>query len=152
MMRKMGHLDTINGQILFWLGIQGSNWMVYMSDHWTNGLHESLHVSTHCRTFTRDSLSSVVQSCLTLCNPMDYSTVGLPVHHQLPEPIQTNVHRVGDTIQPSHPLSAPSPSAFNLSQHQDLFQSVSSLHQGAKVLEFQLQHQSFQWILRTDFL
>ena len=75
----------------------------------------------------------------------------LPVHHQLPEPTQTHIHRISDAIQPSHPLSSPSPT-FNLSQHQALFQWVSSSHQVAKVLEFQLQHQSFQWIFRTDFL
>ena len=75
----------------------------------------------------------------------------LPVHHQFPELTQTHVRRVGDAIQPSHPLLSPS-SAFNLSQHQGLFQWVSSSHQVAKVLEFQLQHQSFQWIFRTDFL
>ena len=96
--------------------------------------------------------SSVTQSCPTLCNPMDCSTPGLPVHHQLPEFTQTHVHWVGDAIQPFHPLSSPSPPAFNLSQHQGLFKWVSSLHQVAKVLEFQLQHQSFQWIFRTDFL
>ena len=96
--------------------------------------------------------SSVTQSCLTLCNPMDCSTPGFPVHHQLPEFTQTHVHWVGDAIQPSHPLSSPSPPTFNLSQHQSLFKWVSSLHQAAKVLEFQLQHQSFQWIFRTDFL
>ena len=66
--------------------------------------------------------SLVTQSCLTLCNPMDCSTPGFPVHHQLPEFTQTHVHRVGDAIQPSHLLSSPSPPAFNLSQHQDLFQ------------------------------
>ena len=82
----------------------------------------------------------------------DCSTPGFPVHHQLLELAQTHVHRGGDAIQPSHPLSSPSPPAFNLSQHQGLFQWVSSLHQVAKVLEFQLQHQSFQWIFRTDFL
>ena len=80
------------------------------------------------------------------------STPGFPVHHQLPECAQTHVHRVGDAIQPSHPLSSPSPPAFSLSQHQGLFQWVTSSHQVAKVLEFQLQHQSFQWIFRTDFL
>ena len=96
--------------------------------------------------------SSVVQSCPTLCNPMNCSTLGFPVHHQLPELTQTHVNRDGDATQPSHPLSSPSPPAFNLSQHQGLFQWVSSLHQVAKVLEFQLQHQSFQWIFRTDFL
>ena len=75
---------------------------------------------------------------------MDCSTPGLPVHHQLPEFTQTHALRVGDAIQPSHPLSSPSPPAFNLSQHQGLIQGVSSSHQVAKVLEFQLQHQSFQ--------
>ena len=95
--------------------------------------------------------SSAAQSCLTLCNPMDCSTPGLPVHHQLPEFTQTHVHWVGDTIQPPHPLSSPSPPAFNLSQHQGLIQWVSSSHQVAKVLELQLQHQSFQWIFRTAF-
>ena len=66
--------------------------------------------------------SSVTQSCLTLCDPMDYSMPGFPVHHQLPEPTQTHVHHVGDAIQPFHPLSSPSPPALNLSQHQGLFQ------------------------------
>ena len=96
--------------------------------------------------------SSVAQSCPALCDPMDCSTPGFPVHHQLLELAQTHVHWVGDAIQPYHPLSSPSPPAFNLSQHQGLFQWVSSLHQVTKVLEFQLQHQSFQWIFRTDFL
>ena len=95
--------------------------------------------------------SSVTQLCPTLCNPMDYSTPGLPVHHQLPEFIQTHFHWVGDAMQPSHLLLSPSPPAFNLSQHQGLFQWVSYLHRVAKVLEFQLQHQSFQGIFRTDF-
>ena len=84
--------------------------------------------------------SSVAQSCLTLCDPMNCSMPGLPVHHQLPEFTQTHVHWVGDVIQPSHPLSSPSPPAFNLSQHQGLFKWVSSTHQVAKILEFQLQH------------
>ena len=96
--------------------------------------------------------SSVAQLCPTFCDPMDSSTPGLPVHHQLPEFTQTHVHWVSDAIQPSHPLSSPSPPAFNLSQHQGLFQWVSCSHQVAKVLEFQLQHQSSQWISRTDFL
>ena len=96
--------------------------------------------------------SSVTQSCLTLCDPMDCSMPGFPVHHQLPEFTQTHVHRVHDAIQPSHPLSPTSPPAFNPSQHQGLFQWVSSSHQLAKVFKFQLQHQSFQWIFRTDFL
>ena len=88
----------------------------------------------------------------TLFDPMDCSTPGFPVHHQFPEFTQTHVHWVGDAIQPSHPLSSPCPPTFNLFQHQGLFQSVSSLQQVAKVLEFQLQHQSFQWIFRIDFL
>ena len=96
--------------------------------------------------------SSVAQSCLTFCDPMDCSMPGLPVYHQFAELAQAHVHRVGDAIQPSHPLSCPSPPAFSLSQYQCLFQWVSSSHQVAKVLEFQLQHQSFQWIFRTDFL
>ena len=96
--------------------------------------------------------SSVAQLCPTHCDPMNRSTPGLPVHYQLPELTQTHVHWVGDAIQPSHPLSSPSPPAFNLSQHQSLFQWLSCSHQVAKVLEFQLQHQSFQWTLRTDFL
>ena len=82
--------------------------------------------------------SSVTQSCLTLCDPMNCSTPGLPVHHQLPEFTQTHVHRVLDAIQPSHPRSSPSPPAPNPSQHQSLFQWVNSSHEVAKVLEFQL--------------
>ena len=96
--------------------------------------------------------SSVAQSCLALCDPMNNSTPRLPVHHQLLEFTQTHVHSVSDAIQPSHPLSSHSPLALNLSQHQGLFQWVGSLHQVARVLELQLQHQSFQWIFRTDFL
>jgi len=96
--------------------------------------------------------SSVAQSYPTPCDPMDWSMSGFSVHHQLLELTQTNVHRVCDAIQASHPLLSLSPSAFNLSQHQGLFQWVSSSHQVAKVLEFQLQHQSFQWIFRVDFL
>ena len=82
--------------------------------------------------------SSVTRLYLTLCNPMDYSMRGLPVHHQLPELAQTHVHRVSDAIQPFHPLSSPSSPIFSLSQHWGLFQWVSSSHQVAKVLEFQL--------------
>ena len=92
------------------------------------------------------------QSCPTLCDHMDCSTPGFPVYHQLPELTQTHVHWIGDAIQPSHLLLSPFPPTFNLSQHQGLFIWVSSSHQVAKGLEFQLQHQSFQWIFRTDFL
>ena len=87
----------------------------------------------------------------TLWDPMDCNMTGLPGHRQLLEITQTHVHWVGDAIQPSHPLLSPSP-AFNLSQYQGLFKWVCSSHQGAKILEFHLQHQSFQWIFRTDFL
>ena len=83
---------------------------------------------------------------------MNHSTPGLPVHHQLPEFTQTHVHQVGDAIQPSHPLSSPSPPVPNPCRQQGLFQRVNSLHEVAKVLEFQLQHQSFQWTPRTDLL
>ena len=98
------------------------------------------------------SVSSVTQSCPALCDPMDCSMPGFPVHHQLLEPTQTHVHDVGDAIQPPHPLLSPSRPALNLSQHQGLCQWVCSSHQVAKVLEFQLQHQGCQWIFRTDYL
>ena len=96
--------------------------------------------------------SSVAQSCLTPCDPIDCSTPGLPVHHQLLEFTQTHLHCVSDAIQPPHPRSSPSPPIFNLSQHQGLFQWVSSSYQVATLSEFQLSHQSFQWRLRTDLL
>ena len=117
--------------------------------YWNKGLDKIIIL----RSFQWDqSVSSVAQLCPTLCDSMDWSTPGLPVHHQLPEFTQTHVHRVNDAIQPSHPLLSPSPPAFALSQHQGLFKWVSSSHQVAKVLEFQLQHQSFQRIFKTDFL
>ena len=81
--------------------------------------------------------SSVAQLCSTHCDPMNSSTPVLPVHHQLPEFTQTHIHRVSDAIQPSHPLSSPSPPALNPSQHQSLFQWVNSSHEVAKVLELQ---------------
>ena len=87
--------------------------------------------------------SSISQSCPTLCDPMDCSMPGLPIHHQLPEFTQMHIHWVGDAIQPLHPLSSLSPPTFNLSQHQGLFKWVISSHQVAKILEFQLQRQSF---------
>jgi len=95
--------------------------------------------------------NSVTQSCLNLCNPMDCSTPGFPVHHQLPEFTQIQVHWLADGIQPSHTLPSPSPPALNFSQYQGIFQWVSSLHQMAKVLESQFWHQYFQRIFRTDF-
>ena len=109
-------------------------------------MEESTTKSSHVQ------FNSVTQSWPTLCDPMDHSTPDLPLHHQLPEYTQTHVHWVGDTIQPSHPLSSPSPPVFNLSPKHGLFKWVSSLYQVAKVLEFQLQHQSLQWTPRTDLL
>ena len=119
---------------------------------WGNGIkYLTLDPWFHDFT-TSDQIRSVAESCPILCDPMNRSTPGLPVRHQLPEFTETHVHRVSDAIQPSHPLSSPSPPAPNPSQHQSLFQRVNSSHEVAKVLEFQLQHQSFQWMLRTDFL
>ena len=116
--------------------------------------------SSHCMWFSHRTrrvsgfikFNLATQSCPTLYDPMDSSMPGFPVYHQLPELTQTHVHWVSDAIQPSHPLSSPFLPAFNLSQHQGLFKWVSSSHQVAKILEFQLQHQSRQWTLRTDFL
>ena len=99
----------------------------------------TLHVQ-----FSSVQFISVAQSFPTLCSPINRSTPGLPVHHQLLEFAQTHVHQVGDSIQPSHPLSSHSPPDPNSSQHQSLFQWVNSSHEVAKVLEFQPQYQSFQ--------
>ena len=97
-----------------------------------------------CGQIALSQFSSVAQSCPTPCDPM--------VNHQLPEPPQTHIHHVSDSIQPSHPLSFPSPPDFNLSQHPGIYKWVSSSYQVAKVLELQLQHQAFQWISRADLL
>ena len=117
-------------------------WILY---HWATW-------ETHFTYIVSVQFSSVIQLCPTLCNPIDCSMPGFSVYHQLLELTQTHVHQVSDAIQPSHPLSSPSTPAFNLSRYQGLFQWVSSLHQLAKVLEFQLQHQSLQWTFRTDLL
>ena len=91
---------------------------------------------------TTVQFSSATELCPGLCDAMDCNTPGFPVLHQLLEPTQTHVHRIGDAIQPSYPLSSPYPPTFNICQHQGLFQRVSSSHQVAKVLEFQLEDQS----------
>ena len=111
----------------------------------------SMHTIYVLLLFNRTTMfcCSGAKLCLTPCDPMDCSTPGFPVLHSLPEFAKTHVHWVDDAIQPSHPLSLTAPPAFNLSQHQGLFQWVSSSHQVAKVLELQLQHQSFQWIFRV---
>jgi len=141
----------LQARILEWVAIFFSRGSSQLRD-WTQVLRiADRFFTTKPPRKPRNDFSSVTQLCPTLCDPMNCSTPGFPVHHQLSEFTQTHVHWVSDAIQPSHPLSSPS-SAFNLSQHQGLFKWVSSSHQVAKVLEFQLQHQSFQWILRTDFL
>ena len=127
---------TMSFKIIILMAVQQSTKYQYMN-------HKLLYCCCCC---------FVTQSCLTLWYPMNCSIPSFPVLHHLLELSQTHVHCVSDAIQPSHPLSSPSPSVFNLSQHQGLFQWVSSLHQVAKVLELQLQHQSLQWIFRVDFL
>ena len=115
--------------------------------HWVeqHALKSHVHPDAQNMTLFIVHFSSVTQSCLTLWDPMDCSTPGLPDHHQLLEFTQAHVHWVRDAIQPSHPLSSLSPPDFSLAHHQGLHKWVISLHQVAKGLEFQLQHQSFQW-------
>ena len=117
--------------------------------NWTASVTIILHLSV-CVCVTYYVLCSVAKSCPAFCNPTVCSTSGFPVIHYLPEIAQVHVHWVGDGIQPSHPLLPPLPFAFHLSQHQSLFEWVSSSHQVAKVLELQLQ--SFQWTFRLDFI
>ena len=148
------HLFILSGVIspLISSSILGTYWSgefifqcpIFLPFHTVHGVFKARIVkwfaipfsSTPC--FISVQFSSVAQSCPTLCDPMNLSTPGLPVHHQLPELTQTHVHRVSDAIQPCHPLSSPSPPAPNPSQHQSLFQRVNSFHEVAKVLEFQL--------------
>ena len=127
-----------------WRGLSRQRKQQIFRDKHGHGVHT--HGSVSLSQFSR-----VAQSYLTLCNPMDCTMPGSPVLHQLPELAQTRAHQVGNAIQPSHPLLSPSPPAFNLSPNQGLFQWVSSSHQVTKVLELH-QHQSLQWIFRTDFL
>ena len=142
------------GQCFTWVSLKLFMWLsdqVYLDDETVDD--SGVFILDFLKiTFSSVQFSSVTQSYPTLCDPMKCSVPGIPVHHQLSESTQTHVHWVGDAIQPSHPLLSPSPPAPNPSQHRGLFQWVSSSHQVAKVLEFQFQHQSFQWIFRTDFL
>ena len=134
----------VNSGSRWWIGRTGVLWFMgsqRVRHYWATDL-----IWCPC-----SSVSSVVHLCPTLCNTMDCSTPGFPVLQHFPEFAQTHVHQLSDAIQPSLPLLSPSP-AFNLSQHQDSFQRVSSYHQIAKALELQFQHQSFGWIFRTDFL
>ena len=129
------------------------------SDFWHIFILEPIVIAVTCHVnyeskgvqFSSVQFSSAAQSCPTLCDSMNCSMPGLPLHHQLLDFTQTHVHRVSDAIQPSHPLLSPSP-VFSLFQHQGLFQWVSSSCQVAKVLEFQLRHQVLQWTSRTDLL
>ena len=141
---------TACGILLPWPGIQSETPALEDGFLTTGPPGESIEIVFFMLVYFRSSVpcSSVTQPCPTLCNPTKCSTPGFPVHYQIPE-LQTHVHRVSDAIQPSHPLLSPSPPAFNLSQHQGLFQWASSLHQVAKVLELQLQHLSSQWIFRS---
>ena len=124
--------------------LEGPKWRKWRK----SGLHRKMSQNSSCCWWW----CSVTKSCPSLCDPMDGSTPGFSVLHCLPELAQIHVHWVGDAIQPSHPVPPPAPFAFNLSQHQGLFQRVGSSHQVAEVLELQLQHQSFQWIFRVDCL
>ena len=128
------------------------NWLWFWLSAPLNVISFMLEPLGNQRSCGSIQFSSVTQSCLTLSDPVDYRMPGFPVHHQLPELAQIHVHHVSDAFQPSYPLLSPSPLTFNLFQHQGLFQWVSSSHQVAKILKFQLQHQSFQWMFRTDFL
>ena len=146
------------------IGHDWSNWAHRTARHSTRSprnriyIEEMINLHTGIRVLSLSlhifglSVQFISVTCVWLCGPMGCTTPGFPVHHQLLKLVQTHVHWVGDAILPFHPLSSPSPSTFNLSQHRSLFQWVSSSHQVAKVLEFQLQFQSFQWIFSTDFL
>ena len=135
-------LPFLRAHLSFWVSLG------LISSH--EGLQLLMTVTTLFTDISSVEFSQSVES--DSLQPHGLNTPGFPVHHQLPELTQTQVHQVDDAMQSSHPLVSPSPPAFNLSQHQGLFQQVSSSHQVAKILEFQLQHQSFQWIFRTDFL
>jgi len=155
---KMGSIKDRNGMDLTEAEDIKKWWQEYTEELYKKDLHDPDNhdgVTTHLEpdilecevkwafgsiTMNKVSVqfSSVAWSCPTLCDPMNHSTPGLPVHHQLLEFTQTHVHQVSDAIQPSHPLSSPSPPAPNPSQHQSLFQGVNSSHEVAKVLEFQL--------------
>ena len=146
------HRSNINSDYVWYSELRGNFQFLYFNNHGLTELKEntqnnlcnmSISVQGTSRQF-----SSVAQSCPTLCDPMNHSTPGLPVHHQLPEFTQTHVHRVSDAIQPSHPLPSPFPPAPNPSQHQSLFQWVNSSLEVAIVLEFH----SFQRTPRADLL
>ena len=137
--QTLSHQDSLYAKLLCGTGQLKTIFLVQALWNYLNyPILNLIHMSMLPHSFLPVGSLQLTQSCPTLCNPMDWSTPGLPVHHQLLEITQTHIHRVSDGIQPYHPLSSPSPSAFNLSQHQGLFQWVSSSHQVAKVLEFQI--------------
>ena len=143
--RQLNH-SILSSTAHFFLYLQNFNLMVYPLKLRS---HRALKLGLSCIT------CSAVELCLTTCDPVDCSTPVFPVHHSLLRFSQAHVHWVGDAIQSSQPLSSPSPPAFNLSQHQDLFQRVSSalrIMWPKYWLELQPQHHSFQWIVRVDFL
>ena len=156
----LSHTRSLYGKLM---GKQWKQWetLFWGAPKWGDLSNPEIESTSHVSCIGRQALyqlrhlvqfSSVQQlSCVWLCNPMDCSTPGIRVHDQLLEFTQTHVHWVSDDIQPAYPLLSPSPHAFNLSQPQGLFKWVSSSHQVAKVLEFQL-HQSLQWTFRTDWL
>ena len=141
-----------------WTGTACSSFLIWAETKWVRQLImygtiiSSINMGLTNQQGLVGAFSSVTESCLTVCDPMSRSTPGLPVHHQLLELTQTYAHRVSDAIQASHPLSSTSAPAPHPSQHQGLFQWVNSSHKVAKVLEFQLQHQSFQWTPKTYLL
>ena len=153
-----------NHQYIFYLPLMSSCLFLLVNDCSKLSLHSSNVLCSpstdeNPAQFTNNWVSwaclgpQSLHLCLTLCDPTNCSTPGSPVLHYLPEFAQTHVHWIGDVIQPSYPLSPPSPPALNLSQHLGLFQWVYSLHdEVGKVLELRLQHQSFQWIFSVDFL
>ena len=149
-LQNFGHLiqrtDSLEKTLM--LGkIEGGRRTEWHRMRWLDGITELMDMNlNNLQELVTEQLSSFVQ----LCDSMDCSTPGLSVHYQLLGLTQTHVHRVSDAIQPSHPLSSPSPPTFNLSQHQSLFQWVNSSHEVSKVLEFQHQHHSFQRIPRID--
>ena len=137
----------LQARMMEWVAMPSSR-----GSFWSRNQTWESYYSCIGRFFTPCHCCSVVQSYANLSDTMNCSISVFHLFHYLLEFAQTHVHWADDAIQPSRPLSPPSPSVLNLSQHQGLFQWVSSLHQVAKVLVFQLQHQSFQWILRVDFL
>ena len=139
-----------------WISLQSKGlsrvFSTTVQKHQFFGAQLSLWSNSHIHTGFSIRWKWKLLSHVPLCDSMDCSTLGFPVLHYLPEFAQIHVHWISDAIQPSRPLSSPSPPTHNLSQHQGLFQWVNSSHQLAKVLQIQFQHQSFQWIFRTDFL